>query len=58
MMKETSFFVNYVRASNLFNDELLTVSVKSAMKRVEMLKIIHENISKMQQRTAIQENKK
>lgn len=50
--KETSFFANFDKDSNLFEVERNHKSVQSVMKRIEILKRVHENIISMQERSA------
>ena len=45
--KETSFFANYFRDSNLFRIELLYRLAELAIQKVETLKEIYNNIAKM-----------
>ena len=56
--KKTSFFANFGKKSNLFEKKLQHVSAQSAMKRVKTLKKIHSNIVRMQQKSAVYQDKK
>ena len=56
--KETSFFANFEKESNLFEKKLQHVSAQSAIKRVKTLKKIHSNIVRMQQKFTAYQNKK
>ena len=48
IMKMTSFFVNYEKKSNLFEKLKNKVFVEATMKKENMIKMIQENIFKMQ----------
>jgi len=50
--KITSFFVNFDKKSNLFNQERKHLATQSAIKRVATLKKVHDNIASMQIRLA------
>ena len=56
--KETPFFANFGKKSNLFEKKLQHVSAQSAIKRAKTLKEIHSNIVRMQQRSTAYQNKK
>jgi len=58
IIKVTSFFVNYNKKFNLFEKERKHLLAQLAMKRVATLKRIHDNISKMQERSTKYQNKK
>jgi predicted DNA-binding protein YlxM (UPF0122 family) len=49
--KSTSFFVNYNKKLNLFKKERKHLLTQSIIKRVTILKKIHDNILKMQERS-------
>jgi hypothetical protein len=49
--KVTSFFANYDKELNLFEKERMHLLAQSAIERVETLKKVHDNISKMQKRS-------
>ena len=46
--KITSFFVNFNKESNLFNQEKKHLTTQLVMKRIATLKKIHDNITSMQ----------
>ena len=48
MTKESSFFVNFARLLNLFLKKLEMMSADAVIKRIDMLKRIHDNIKNMQ----------
>ncbi len=48
--KITSFFVNYNKKLNLFKKERTHLLAQLVIERIEILKKIHDNISKMQER--------
>jgi hypothetical protein len=50
-IKITSFFVNYDKKLNLFEEERTHLLAQSIIERVATLKKIHDNISKMQERS-------
>jgi len=56
--KVTPFFANYGKELNLFEEERKHLSAQSAIERVETLKKVHDNISKMQERSTKYQNKK
>jgi len=56
--KITSFFVNFGKESNLFDQERKHLTAQSAIKRVATLKKVHDNIASMQIRSAKYQNKK
>jgi hypothetical protein len=56
--KVTSFFANYDKESNLFGEERTHLLAQSAIERVETLKRVYDNISKMQERSIRYQNKK
>ena len=56
--KVTPFFANYGREPNLFGDARQGYSAQSAIGRVETMRRIHENITKMQKKSEIYQNKK
>ncbi len=56
--KITLFFANYSKKSNLFEKERTYLFVQSAIERVAILKKIHNNILRMQERSARYQNKK
>jgi len=49
--KVTPFFANYDKGLNLFEEKRKHLSAQSAIERVETLKKVHDNISKMQERS-------
>jgi len=49
--KITLFFVNYNRELNLFRKERKHLLAQLVIKRIKTLKKIHDNISKMQERS-------
>ena len=51
--KVTPFFANYGREPNLFGDARQGYSAQSAIGRVETMRRIHENITKMQKKSEI-----
>ncbi len=51
IIKVTSFFANYNKEPNLFEEERTHLLAQLAIKRIETLKRIHDNISKMQERS-------
>jgi len=50
--KITSFFANYNKKLNLFEEEQKHLLAQSVIERITTLKKIHDNISKMQERSA------
>jgi len=56
--KVTSFFANYGKEPNLFEEERKHLLAQSAIERVATLKKVQDNISKMQERLAKYQNKK
>jgi len=50
-IKVISFFVNYGKEPNLFGEERTHLLAQLAIERVETLKKVHDNISKMQERS-------
>ncbi len=56
--KMTSFFANYNKEFNLFEEERKHLLAQSVIERVATLKKIHDNISKMQERSIRYQNKK
>ena len=54
----TSFYANYDRESNLLNYEQLKISANATERQMKTLKMIHNNIMKMQQRFFKYINKK
>jgi len=56
--KVTPFFANYGKEPNLFGEERTHLSAQSAIERIETLKRVHDNISKMQERSTKYQNKK
>jgi len=50
--KITSFFVNFNKESNLFNQERRHLAAQSAIERIATLKKVHDNITSMQIRSA------
>jgi len=48
--KLTSFFVNYNKELNLFKKERKHLLTQSIIKRIAILKKIHDNILKMQEK--------
>ena len=54
----TSFYVNYDRKSNLLNYEQLKISTNATKRQMKILKMIHNNIMRMQQRFFKHVNKK
>ncbi len=56
--KITSFFANYGKEFNLFGEERTHLLAQSVIERVETLKRVHDNISKMQERSTKYQNKK
>jgi hypothetical protein len=51
IIKVTSFFANYDKELNFFEKERTHLSTQLAIERVETLKKVHDNISKMQERS-------
>ena len=51
IIKITSFFVNYSKKSNLFEEERTHLFAQLVIKRIATLKKIHNNISRMQERS-------
>ncbi len=49
--KVTSFFANYDKELNLFEEERSHRSAQSAIKKIETLKRVHDNIFKMQEKS-------
>ncbi len=49
-IKVTSFFANYNKKLNLFEEEQKHLLVQLAIERIATLKKIHNNISKMQKK--------
>jgi hypothetical protein len=49
--KITSFFANYNKELNLFEEEQKHLLAQLVIKRIATLKRIHDNISKMQERS-------
>ena len=56
--KVTSFFSNYDKESNFFKEERTHLLAQLAIERVETLKKVHDNISKMQKKSTKYQNKK
>jgi hypothetical protein len=56
--KVTSFFANYNKKLNLFEKERTHLLAQSTIERIETLKKVHDNISKMQERSTRYQNKK
>ncbi len=56
--KVTSFFANFDKEPNLFDQEKKHLAAQSAIKRVATLKKIHNNITSMQIRSAKYQNKR
>ncbi len=56
--KITSFFVNYNKESNLFRKERTHLFAQLIIERVATLKKIHDNISRMQEKSTKYQNKK
>ena len=56
MIKESLFFINFIKLLNLFSKELLILSAEAVLNRIEMLKNIHNNISRMQKTTSKRKN--
>jgi hypothetical protein len=50
--KVTSFFVNFGKKSNLFDQEKKHLTAQLAIKRIATLKKIHDNITSMQIKSA------
>jgi len=51
IIKITSFFVNYNKKLNFFEEERTHLFAQLVIKKVTILKKIHDNISKMQKRS-------
>ncbi len=51
IIKITLFFANYNRKLNLFEEERKHLLAQLAIERIATLKKIHDNISKMQERS-------
>ncbi len=49
--KITLFFVNYSKELNLFEEERKHLLAQLVIKRITTLKRVHDNISKMQERS-------
>jgi len=49
--KITSFFANYDKKLNLFEEERTYLLAQLAIERIETLKKVHDNISKIQERS-------
>ncbi len=58
IIKITSFFANYNKKLNLFKKKRRHLLAQSIIKRVATLKKIHDNISKMQEKSIKYQNKK
>jgi len=56
--KITSFFVNFDKESNLFDQERRHLTAQLVIERIATLKKIHDNITSMQIRSAKYQNKK
>jgi hypothetical protein len=56
--KVTSFFANYNKEPNLFEEKRTHLLAQATIERVETLKRVHDNISKMQKRSTKYQNKK
>jgi len=56
--KITLFFVNYDKESNLFGKERTHLSTQLVIERIATLKKIHDNISRMQEKSTKYQNKK
>ena len=56
--KVTPFFANFERESNLFEASRNQVSIKATMKKENTIKMIQDNISKMQRNSTTYQNKK
>jgi predicted lactoylglutathione lyase len=50
--KVTSFFVNFGKKSNLFDQERKHLAAQSAIERIATLKKVHDNITSMQIKSA------
>jgi len=57
-IKVTSFFANYNKEPNLFEEERSHRLAQSTIERIETLKRVHDNISKMQERSIKYQNNK
>ncbi len=51
-IKVTSFFANYDKELNLFEEERKHLLAQLAIERIETLKRVYDNIFKMQERSA------
>ena len=56
--KESLFFINFIKLLNLFSKELSTVLMNLIIKKINILKNIHDNITNMQKTTLIKINVK
>ena len=56
--KVTSFFANFGKKSNLFDQERKHLTAQSTIERVATLKKVHNNITSMQIRSAKYQNKR
>jgi len=56
--KVTSFFANYGKEFNLFEEERKHLLAQLAIERIATLKKVHDNISKMQEKLTKYQNKK
>lgn len=57
-IKTTSFFANFDKELNLFDNERTHRSAQATMKRIKTMKRVHDNIKNMQKRFANYQNKK
>ena len=57
-IKTTSFFVNYERNFNLFDYKKSSMLTNATKSRIETLRKIHDNITKMQVKSSIYINNK
>jgi len=58
IIKVTSFFANYGKELNLFEEERKHLLAQSIIKRIATLKKVNDNISKMQEKSINYQNKK
>ena len=57
-IKKSSFFANFKQDSKFFEKELSHKTTQKIMKKIEMLKKMHENILQMQHKSTNYQNKR
>ena len=57
-IKESSFFANFEKNSNLFESFKIEKTTQAVIERIDTLKKIHSDILQMQERSTTYQNKK